>query len=300
MTAVPRPRRRRRRAPTCRPAAPVAAAAATRAPDGELPLRCPRRGPATTSTTSPADLDPIALTWPPADEPNPFVRYRTLWHGYHRARAAGWQRRRGRRRDRALDDAVARVEGHGFAVTASSAPTSSARSSASGRGGVLVKDETGNVSGSHKARHLFGTLLALRLAGADEPRGRWRSPAAATRRWPRRSWPGRRRELLVFVPTDADPACSSGSPSSAPRSRPASAAEGEAGDPTVLRMREALADGADPVHLPGQRERAGDRGRADPRLRDRDELRASGRPPRPPLRPGRRRRARLIGHPGAG
>ena len=35
----------------------------------------------------------------------------------------------------------------------------------SGRGGLMVKDETGNVSGSHKARHLFGTMLELLLAG---------------------------------------------------------------------------------------------------------------------------------------
>ena len=31
---------------------------------------------------------------------------------------------------------------------------------------MWVKDETGNVAGSHKARHLFGILLELRVAEA--------------------------------------------------------------------------------------------------------------------------------------
>jgi threonine dehydratase len=40
----------------------------------------------------------------------------------------------------------------------------SARLGFSARGGVWVKDETGNVAGSHKARHLLGTLLHLLVA----------------------------------------------------------------------------------------------------------------------------------------
>ena len=65
---------------------------------------------------------------------------------------------------RELDDAVAGVEGHGF-VSTPFAPAP-ALAAAAGIGGVelWVKDETGNVSGSHKARHLFGVALAHRLA----------------------------------------------------------------------------------------------------------------------------------------
>ncbi|MDQ1422745.1 MAG: threonine synthase [Acidimicrobiaceae bacterium] len=52
----------------------------------------------------------------------------------------------------------------------------SARLGFSERGGVWVKDETGNVAGSHKARHLLGTLLHLLVAEdlglASGPRAR--------------------------------------------------------------------------------------------------------------------------------
>jgi threonine dehydratase len=60
-----------------------------------------------------------------------------------------------------LDKAVAAVDGHGFSETPF------ARSDAlSERIGcaVWVKDETGNVSGSHKARHLMGLMVHLLVA----------------------------------------------------------------------------------------------------------------------------------------
>ena len=65
-----------------------------------------------------------------------------------------------------LDAAVAAVEGRGFEVT----PFAPCPELASAVGldpsvELWVKDETGNVSGTHKARHLFGTALAHRLDG---------------------------------------------------------------------------------------------------------------------------------------
>lgn len=65
-----------------------------------------------------------------------------------------------------LDAAVAAVEGRAFEVT----PFAPQPELASAVGldpsvELWVKDETGNVSGTHKARHLFGTALAHRLAG---------------------------------------------------------------------------------------------------------------------------------------
>ena len=65
-----------------------------------------------------------------------------------------------------LDAAVAAVEGRGFEVT----PFGPSPELASAVGldpsvELWVKDETGNVSGTHKARHLFGTALAHRLDG---------------------------------------------------------------------------------------------------------------------------------------
>ncbi len=65
---------------------------------------------------------------------------------------------------RALDDAVARVEGRGFEPTPFSAAPPLAEAVGLGVAELWVKDETGNVSGSHKARHLFGVALGHRLS----------------------------------------------------------------------------------------------------------------------------------------
>ena len=80
-----------------------------------------------------------------------------------------------------LDAAVAAVDGHGFATTPFERSEHLSKSLGfEGGGGVWVKDETGNVAGSHKGRHLMGVLLHLEVAerlGLAEPR----APAATWR-----------------------------------------------------------------------------------------------------------------------
>lgn len=100
---------------------------------------------------------------------NPFVRYRTLLDSYDLALAAGWSDAQYVELVERLDAAVASVEGHGFVVTPLTAEP--ALADAVGLDGVdlWVKDDTGNVAGSHKARHLFG--LALHLAVAPDAAG---------------------------------------------------------------------------------------------------------------------------------
>ncbi len=68
-----------------------------------------------------------------------------------------------------LDAAVAAVEGHGFEPTPFAPAPELAEAAGIGDAELWVKDETGNVSGSHKARHLFGVALAHRLgdSGGD-------------------------------------------------------------------------------------------------------------------------------------
>lgn len=67
----------------------------------------------------------------------------------------------------AIDAAMAAVEGRGFEVTPFAPQPELARAVGLDPSVELwVKDETGNVSGTHKARHLFGVALAHRLAGA--------------------------------------------------------------------------------------------------------------------------------------
>ena len=72
---------------------------------------------------------------------------------------------------RELDAAVARVEGHGFERTPFGPSPELADAAGIGTAELWVKNEIGNVSGSHKARHLFGVALAHRLAGADDHEG---------------------------------------------------------------------------------------------------------------------------------
>ena len=118
-----------------------------------------------------------------------------------------------RRSSSALDRAVAAVDGHGFRDTPFAAADRARRArSGSARGRLWVKDETGNVSGSHKARHLMGLLLVAR-GGARGPgsrgraaRCRSRSRAAATRRWrPRWSRAPRTARSTSSCPPTRDP-----------------------------------------------------------------------------------------------
>lgn len=104
---------------------------------------------------------------------------------------------------------LTRLEGRGFEVT----PLVDAVELAAAigwTGGLRVKDETGNVSGSHKGRHLMGTLLyleALQAAGLTAGRkplaiyscGNAALAAAAVAR-------AGGYELHAFVPADVDPA----------------------------------------------------------------------------------------------
>ena len=66
-----------------------------------------------------------------------------------------------------LDAAVAGVEGHGFEPTPFAPAPELAEAVGIGDAELWIKDETGNVSGSHKARHLFGVALAHRLEDPD-------------------------------------------------------------------------------------------------------------------------------------
>ena len=67
----------------------------------------------------------------------------------------------------AIDEAVAAVEGRGFEVTPfAPQPELAGAVGLDPSVELWVKDETNNVSGTHKARHLFGVALAHRLATA--------------------------------------------------------------------------------------------------------------------------------------
>ena len=178
----------------------------------------------------------------------PFVRYRGMLRSWVEAGDDAWFV------DRVgeLDDAVAEVDGHGFEVTPCSDALINDRL-------VTVKDETDNVSGSHKARHTFGLMLHLlvrerqgRLAGGASGRpdlaiascGNAAVAAAvvaAAERWP----------LRVFVPEVAEAAVVARLQELGAVVEFCPRVEGEEGDPSYLRFREAVSAGAVPFGCQG-------------------------------------------------
>jgi threonine dehydratase len=195
--------------------------------------------------------------------PNPYVRWRTRFHAYHRALAAGWSDADYVSLVDRLDSAVAhadgRVDGVGFRITpfARSAPLSAALG-LSPAGGVWVKDETGNVSGSHKARHLFGTMLELEVEAArvtaPQPAetpplaiascGNAALAAAVVAR-------AAGRRLEVFIPVDADHVVVERLRALGAATTVCEREPGPAGDPTYRALLRAVGSGAVPFTCQG-------------------------------------------------
>ena len=143
--------------------------------------------------------------WVVDEHPNPLVRYRRMLFVHTEAMAAGLGDDRWVELADRLDAAVYAIDRRRFVVTPifdldGINEVTEAR--------VTVKDETGNVSGSHKARHLGGLMLDL-LAREATGRLTGRPPLAiascgnaalaaavisAATEWP----------LRVFVPPDGD------------------------------------------------------------------------------------------------
>ncbi len=182
------------------------------------------------------------------DDENPFVRYRECLYAWHTARARGMSDDAFIDLVRRLDERIAAVDGRGFRVT----PFGRAATLSNRLGiDVWVKDETGNVAGSHKARHLMGILLYLEAVehGEKPPLaiascGNAALAAAVLAR-------AAERTIQVFVPPSAEPAvldrlhALGATVVSCPR------VPGERGDPCIHRFHEALRAGALPFCCQG-------------------------------------------------
>jgi threonine synthase len=201
-------------------------------------------------------IDSDAVEAHPPPESNPFLRYRTRFHSYHVARAAGWSDQRFVDLVRELDADIAGVEGHGFSTTPVSRSNSlDARLGFGSGGGVWVKDETGNISGSHKARHLMGIMLALRVAealGQADPAaplaiascGNAALAAAVVAR-------AAHRRLMVFVPPSAEASVIERLRSLDSEIEVCERQPGQPGDPSYFRLLKAIDDGAVPFTVQG-------------------------------------------------
>ncbi len=232
-------------------------------PDDPYPFRCP-------GAASGDDVDHVlrrlldasAVRFPTTGEatgePNPYIRYRRLFRSHQVARAGGIEDAEYCDLVARLDEEVAKVDGHGFRCTPfGRADRLSRRLGFAGDGGVWVKDETGNVSGSHKARHLFGLLVHLDVVerlGRTDPHHRPHLAVASCGNAALAAAvlaSASRRELEVFVPVDADPTVVDRLRDLDARVIVCPRAPGLPGDPAYHRLRRALAEGALPFTCQG-------------------------------------------------
>jgi threonine synthase len=157
-----------------------------------------------------------------------------------------------------LDDAVACIWGHGFRTTPlySSSPLKSLGGERRAAA-VWLKDETGNVAASHKARHVMGIAIHLRVAErAGLARWNERTPlaiascgnAAIAAAVLARAMD---RELQVFIPASANVEVVSVLTDLGAHVERVAASEGESGDPAYRRLTRAVADGAIPFSCQG-------------------------------------------------
>ncbi len=181
----------------------------------------------------------------PLDDPNPFVRYgpRLAWWTF--AGALGMS----------VDARVAltREVAAGFIVTPF-APSEVLSEALGAR--VWVKNETGQVAGSQKGRHLLSILLHLRAAEEsgllpERPRlaiaSCGNAALAASTLAARVEWP-----IDVYVPTWMDPAFGRRLDDLGARIHRCERRDDlPAGDPAMLRFREAVAGGAIPFSVQG-------------------------------------------------
>lgn len=214
-------------------------------PEKELyPFRCTRAGRGDGDHVVRRVVNTFKVEFARGDDPNPFIRHRELLHSYHAARRRGLADAAYVDLVRRLDDAVAGVDGHGFRTTPFGRNAAlSERLGFDAAGGVWVKDETGNVSGSHKGRHLMGILLYLQVVERRERPplaiascGNAALAAAVLAR-------AAGRPLRVFVPPNADPNVLERLGALGADIATCLREPGARGDPCMLRFREAVREG---------------------------------------------------------
>lgn len=191
-------------------------------------------------------------TWPSSADSQPFLRFAPLLFVHQAALELGLGEDGYREAVLTLDAAIERVDGRGLRVTpASIAPSLEALTGAE----TWVKDETNNVSGSHKARHLFGVglyLALVRAAGLEAQRPRL-AIASCGNAALAAAVVARAGELPLdtFVPPDAAPAVVSRLRDLGALVHTCERAAGELGDPCVRAFRDAVAAGAIPFGCQG-------------------------------------------------
>lgn len=217
------------------------------ADDAPLTLRCPHSGDGGDHVLL-RELEEDALSRGLTGDQsysNPFIRWRQRLHAWHLAMQKGWTDEEFVALVERLDAAVRRVDaGRGFVITPLLASADLAQSLEMSAP-VWVKDETGNVSGSHKARHLFGILLLLEVAGGD-----WASKPLAIASCGNAALAAAvlaraaGRKLDVYIPGDAEPRVVERLGELSSQINVCERRAGESGDPCFLRFLEGTAAGS--------------------------------------------------------
>ncbi len=214
-------------------------------PDDPFPFRCPNVGDAAEHVLAPVATD---APFPVEVGANPFLAFRDRLHfgqlGLDELDVFALLND--------LDARVAAIDGRGFVATPF---LHDPRLSEALGCELWIKDETNNVSGSHKGRHLYGVLLHLEAArrlGWGDPTGPLAiascgNAALAAAVLARAA----DRPLRVFIPPDAAESVVErlmvlGADIVRCERRP-----GERGDPCHLRFREAVDAGAVPFCCQG-------------------------------------------------
>jgi threonine synthase len=227
--------------------------------DDPYPFACPRAGEGDADHVLTRTL--VAAHVPAPDEhANPFVRWRGRLRAWHLARARGMSDADFVALVEDLDARVAAVDGHGFRVTPfAPAVALSSRLGFASRGGIWVKNETGNVAGSHKGRHLFGLALHLEVAertglttrAMSDSRGLAIASCGNAALAAAVVAKAAGRPLSVFIPADADARVVERLRALDARIEVCVRGRGVPGDPCIHGFHRALAAGALPFCVQG-------------------------------------------------
>jgi threonine synthase len=227
---------------------------------GPWPFRCAAAGAGDADHVVATVLDPSRASFPANGAgTNPFVRFRHLTHAYRLARDHGIDDDAFVAMVAAFDARVAAVDGRGFVETPCGPHARLGARFGFAPDALWLKDETVNVSGTHKGRHLAAIALHLEVierAGLASRAGNDRrglaiascgNAALAAAVIARATG----RPLRVFVPADAEPAVVARLHALGAAVRVCPREAGAAGDPTVHAFRAAVANGAIPFCCQG-------------------------------------------------
>lgn len=223
------------------------------------PFRCESAGVDAADHVLAPRLDPSRARWPKCGDDRPFVKFRHLLHAHAAALSLGLDDDAYLDIVERLDERLHDIDGRSFRTTPffrGAALEQALSANGAPAGEIWIKNDTINVSGSHKARHLFGVLLHLeivRQAGLEpDPApplaiascGNAALAAAVCAR-------AANRDLVVMVPPDAHPNVLARLRALGADVRIHARAPGELGDPTVAAFRRAIAEGALPFACQG-------------------------------------------------